>query len=107
MAGESLRAIVEAEREVQAALAEERLRAATWLAEQRTAIDREGEERLAAFRATCQNRERAAREAVAREAAAFLEQSRHAVAQFHAVDEAILERIVVRQLRALLPKRGA
>lgn len=106
MAGDSLRAIVEAEREVQAALAEERQRAAEWLAGQRTAIDRQGEAQLATFRETCQLRDKTAREAAAREAAAFLDQSRHAVAQFAALDDAILERIVVRQLRALLPRES-
>lgn len=107
MAGDSLQAIVEAERELLAALAEERQRAAEWLVEQRAAIDREGAAQWAAFRETCRLRDQAAREAAAREAAAFLEQSRQSVAQFDQLDDAILERLVVRQLRALLPQEGA
>lgn len=106
MAGDSLRAIVEAEREVQAALAEERQRAAEWLAEQCAAIDREGAAQLAAFRQAAQACDKSAREASAREAASFLEQSRRAVAQIAELDDAILERIVVRQLRALLPREA-
>ncbi|MEW6595698.1 MAG: hypothetical protein AB1413_12595 [Thermodesulfobacteriota bacterium] len=104
MAGESLQAIVEAERELLAALANERQRAAEWLAGQQAAIDREGAAQLAAFRATCQSHDKAAREAAAREASAVHEQSRRAVAQFAELDDAILERIVVRHLRALLPR---
>jgi|GEM_PF-1728146 len=107
MAGESLQAIVGAERELLAALAEERQRAAEWLAEQRVAIDQQGAAQLAACRAICQLRDKASREASAREAAAFLEQSHRAVAQFGELDDAILERIVVRQLRTLLPTGGA
>jgi hypothetical protein len=106
MTEDSLRAIVETERELMAALAEERQRSAEWLAEQRAAIDREGAAQWAAFRETCQSRDKAAREAAAREAAAFLEQSRQSVAQFDQLDDAIIERIVVRRLRALLPREG-
>ena len=102
MAGDSLQAIVEAEQELLATLAEERQRAAEWLAGQRAAIDREGAAQWAAFRETCQLRDKAAREA-----ATFLEQSRQAVAQFAELEDAILERIVVRRLRALLPQEGA
>lgn len=107
MAEDSLQAIVETERALLAALAEERQRAAEWLAGQRAAIDREGAAQWAAFRETCQLRDQAAREAAAREAATFLEQSRQSVVQFAELEDAILERIVVRRLRALLPQEGA
>lgn len=107
MAGDSLQTILEAERELLATLAEERQRAADWLAAQRAAIDQEGVTHLAAFRQACQLHDKAGREAAAREAAASLDQSRHAVDEIAALDDAILERIVVRQLRALLPVEDA
>lgn len=107
MAEDSLQAIVEAERELLATLAEERERVAEWLAAQRTAIDRENAAQWASFREACQLRDKAAREKAAHEAAAFREQSHQSVTQFAELDDAILERVVVRHLRALLPPEGA
>ncbi|MFZ5763707.1 MAG: hypothetical protein ACOY8P_12370 [Thermodesulfobacteriota bacterium] len=106
MAGDSLQTIVEAEQELLAALAEERERIAAWLAGQRAAIDREGEARAAAFRERCRLADNAAREVAAREAAVAVEQARRAVARLGELDDAILERIVVRHLRTLLPRES-
>ena len=104
MTGDSLQTILQVERQVQDALAEERQRNVGWLAEQRAAIEREQQAERAALSKACESREQIARQTAEQEAAAALATARQATAQFDTIDDAILERVVVRHLRRLLPE---
>lgn len=107
MADQTLEEIVAVEREIQSRLAEERDRAAAWLAAERQEISRSGEARIAAARREFRQQLAAAESEAGQEVNDLLHRAESYAARLHDLTEAELRELVGRHLGRLLPEPPA